>query len=110
MAHGYLNDPDQTAAKFVADPFAGDGRLMYRTGDRARFRPDGVLEFLGRDDDQIKVRGFRIEPGEVEAALAAHPRVRRSVVGLVDLPVDWSNARGVRRSSFADVSGTFVAV
>ncbi len=106
VAHGYLNDPGQTAAKFVVDPFAGDGRRMYRTGDRARFRPDGVLDFLGRNDDQIKVRGFRIEPGEVEAALAAHPRVRGSVVGLVDLPAAGRTLVAFVVPRSTDVSGT----
>ncbi|WP_204014595.1 non-ribosomal peptide synthetase, partial [Virgisporangium aurantiacum] len=91
VTRGYLDDPAQTARRFVADPFAADGSRLYRTGDRARWRPDGRLEYLGRIDDQVKVRGFRIEPGEVEAVLAAHPQVRQAVVGL--RPDSQGNAR-----------------
>ncbi|WP_218081856.1 non-ribosomal peptide synthetase [Anthocerotibacter panamensis] len=79
LARGYLNRPDLTAQKFVPDPFTPDGRL-YKTGDLARYRADGQIEFLGRLDFQVKIRGFRIELGEVEAALSAHPQVREGIV------------------------------
>ena len=79
VGRGYLNRPDLTAEKFVSNPFDPASRL-YRTGDWARLREDGRLEFAGRRDQQIKVRGFRVELGEVEAALAKHPSIREAVV------------------------------
>ncbi|TXS44379.1 non-ribosomal peptide synthetase [Streptomyces sp. OR43] len=75
LADGYLNRPDLTAGRFVADPFAGPARRMYRTGDLARWTGQGEVEYLGRTDHQVKLRGQRIELGEIEAALAARPQV-----------------------------------
>ncbi|QLJ03491.1 amino acid adenylation domain-containing protein [Streptomyces sp. NEAU-sy36] len=86
VGRGYLGDPGRTAAAFVPDPFAADGGLMYRTGDRVRHRPDGQLEFIGRRDAQVKIRGQRIELGEVEAHLRAHPGVSDAVAAVVPGP------------------------
>ena len=80
VARGYRNRPDLTAEKFVPDPYRGGKERLYRTGDRVRFRPDGDLEYLGRVDRQIKVRGFRVEPGEIESALLGITGVREAVV------------------------------
>jgi amino acid adenylation domain-containing protein len=77
---GYLGRPDLTAERFVPDPYGPPGGRLYRTGDRARWRGDSLLEFVGRVDDQIKVNGVRVEPAEAGAALAAHPDVRDAVV------------------------------
>ena len=79
LAEGYHGDPERTAAAFVPDALAGRGR-MYRTGDRARWRPDGELEFLGRRDNQVKIRGFRVELEEIESIITRQPGVRTAVV------------------------------
>ena len=80
IARGYLNRADQTAERFVEDPFSPiAGARMYRSGDLARYRPDGVLEFLGRNDQQVKIRGFRIELGEIETRLLEHTGIREAV-------------------------------
>ena len=78
VARGYLDRPELTADRFIDNPF-GEGRV-YRTGDMVRWRPDGSLDYLGRLDFQVKVRGFRVEPGEVESCLTEHPSVREAVV------------------------------
>lgn len=81
LALGYLNQPELTAEKFIAHPFADEpGARLYRTGDRVRFLPDGTLEFLGRLDRQVKIGGYRVEPAEIEAALRRHPRVGDAAV------------------------------
>jgi amino acid adenylation domain-containing protein len=81
VARGYLNRPDLTAGQFIPDPFTKEpGKRLYRTGDLARYLTDGNIQLLGRVDHQVKLRGFRIEPGEIEAALDRHPDVQHSVV------------------------------
>ncbi len=81
VAGGYLGRPELTAERFLPDPWSGaPGERLYRSGDRVRHLVDGALEYLGRVDQQVKVRGFRIEPGEIQALLAAHPGVRETVV------------------------------
>ncbi|WP_170158697.1 non-ribosomal peptide synthetase/type I polyketide synthase [Micromonospora noduli] len=89
LARGYLHDEARTAASFVADP--ATGTRLYRTGDLGRFLPSGEIEFLGREDFQVKVQGYRIELGEIETALAQHPEVRGAVV------VAQGEPRGAKR-------------
>ncbi|MFO0572465.1 MAG: amino acid adenylation domain-containing protein [Polyangia bacterium] len=89
VAMGYLNRPELSAERFIADPLGAPGDRLYRSGDWVRYRPDGNLEYLGRIDQQIKIRGFRIELGEIEEALGQHPEVQAAVVTLrADTPSD----------------------
>jgi len=81
LARGYLNRPELTAERFIPNPFSSEpGARLYRTGDLARYRANGEIEFIGRLDHQAKIRGFRVEPSEVEAALIQHPAIREAVV------------------------------
>src|SRR5260221_7341218 len=83
LARVYLARPDLTADRFVPDAFSGaTGHRLYKSGDLARWLPDGTLDYLGRSDHQIKIRGFRVELGEIEAVLARHPAVNRCAVVL----------------------------
>jgi aspartate racemase len=102
VGRGYLNDAPRTAEKFLADPFSSDkSDRMYRTGDLARMRHDGVVEFLGRLDNQVKILGYRIEPGEIEVALRAHKSIRQVCV------VPHTDANGSKRlAAYFTVSGT----
>jgi acyl-CoA synthetase (AMP-forming)/AMP-acid ligase II len=106
VGRAYAGAPGQTAAAFVPDPFSVvPGARMYRTGDLGMLAPDGTVSFLGRTDEQLKIRGFRVEPGEVEALMAALPGVRRAVV----VP-DRDQAGGVRGLlAFVESDGTGAA-
>ena len=93
LARGYHNRPELTAEKFMPDPFRSEpGARLYKTGDLARYLPDGAIEYLGRMDHQVKIRGFRIELGEIESVLAAPPGARgdrRSRVRMFPATSDW---------------------
>ncbi|NJO42442.1 MAG: amino acid adenylation domain-containing protein [Cyanobacteria bacterium RU_5_0] len=92
LAKGYLNRPELSAERFIPNPFNSklktQNSKLYKTGDRARYRPDGNLEFLGRTDHQIKIRGFRVELGEIETVLAQHPAVQAAVVTVREIEAD----------------------
>ena len=81
LARGYLNDPEKTSASFITHPMSGD--RLYRTGDLGRWLPDGNIEFLGREDFQVKIQGYRVELGEIEWALAQHPKVKLAIAAAV---------------------------
>lgn len=105
VARGYLGAPGLTAARFVPDPFAGGGARLFRTGDRVQRDPDGRLVFVGRADEQLKLRGYRVEPGEVEAVLRQHPSVsacavvrsRQSLVAFLAGPTGASDTAALAR-------------
>ncbi|AMM24058.1 type I polyketide synthase [Variovorax sp. PAMC 28711] len=119
LARGYLRQPELTAERFVPDPFGRPGDRLYRTGDHARWLPDGTIDFIGRVDGQVKIRGHRIETGEIESVLNAHPGILTSAVvartdhgeapRLVaylvarDKPVPWNDLRAHIAASLPDV-------
>ena len=92
LAHGYLNRPELSSAKFIPNPYAPTSEdRLYKTGDLARFLPDGNIEYLGRSDQQVKIRGFRVELGEIENALTKHTAVQQAVVAV------WEDVPGNKR-------------
>lgn len=102
VARGYLNQPELTAERFLRDPFSDhNDERVYRTGDLCRSRPDGVLEFLGRNDRQVKIRGYRVELGDIEAGMESHPAVKQAAIKVVE------NSGG-EKSLIAYVVGTGV--
>ena len=109
LARGYLHDELRTAERFITHPRTGE--RLYRTGDRGRYWPDGTIEFLGRVDRQLKIQGFRVEPAEVEAALASHPAVQVSVVGADSAPTGQRRLVGlvVPRAGARPDAATLVA-
>ncbi|MGW7241231.1 amino acid adenylation domain-containing protein [Streptomyces sp. NPDC054804] len=107
VARGYVGAPELTQGSFIVNPI--NGRRAYRTGDHARQLPNGALEFIGRRDNQVKIGGFRVETGDVEAALAAHPGVRRAVVFTEDFPSGrrlWGAAERFAGSSETETDST----
>ena len=110
VGRGYHNQPELTAEKFIQDPFSSDpSARLYKTGDLARWNPDGNIEYLGRIDFQVKIRGFRIELGEIESVLAQHPAVQQAVVVAVDEPgrdkrlIAYLSARNVNEATVTDL-------
>ncbi|WP_282798380.1 amino acid adenylation domain-containing protein, partial [Streptomyces sp. CC224B] len=102
IARGYLGQPRLSAQRFLADPYGPAGARMYRTGDLARFTTDGQIEYVGRADDQIKIRGVRVEPAEIEAALSTHPAVAQAVV----IPHDKAGDKQLIAYVVPDLDGT----
>ena len=93
LAGGYLGDESLSAARFMTNPFTGDlSDRLYRTGDLGYYRPDGLVEFNGRADRQFKIRGFRVDPGEIEYAIAEHPSIQDATVIAIQGKTEWSNA------------------
>ncbi len=110
LARGYWQRPELTGEKFIANPFSGDGNSrLFRTGDLARYLPDGNIEYLGRSDRQVKIRGQRVELGEIEAALGRHPLVRQCVVVASEARADGEFQISDFKFQNADFVGALVA-